>query len=268
MYKRTESATQLVYSDGLVIKLAAHAAILALVVWAFVALPSGGALTLSDRHGHLRYENPLGIAVERRVIEMEEIADVAVRRARHSPGSGPPTLSSRVEIHLANGERVPLTRHYSYRRAEMSAIVHQVNRHLQAPAGELSIAYNDHKPAVAIAGFLGLYAVYAILWGIRQTTLRVDRDRGRISVTVRGLLARRVEAWALTRIAYVVLQIKEPDGKRRRVRPAIVLQNQEIKPIFPEYSSVSEERYHAMLEDVARFSGIGLRQQPVGHGKP
>ena len=259
MHKRAASATRLVYSDGFAIKIAVHAALLSVVVWAVLVLPSGGVLTFSDHQAHLYYENPLGIAIDYRVMQVHNISDVTVSRARHRPGGGPPTLSSRVEIHLADGELVPLTRHYSNRRGEMAAIERQINGHLQGPSGELTVAYNDHKPALAIGSLLGLYAAYAILWGIRQTTFRIDRDRGRISVSERRLIARREESWSLSQVAYVTLQTKGPDEKRPKVRPALVLQNRDVKPIVREYSSVSGDQYRGMLTDVATFSGIAFR---------
>ncbi len=261
MRKNEESATHLAYSDGFLIKLAAHTIILGLAMWAFMALPSGGSLIISGFQGQLHHESPLGIVMQRRIFDVGEVSEAVLRSARHSPGSGPRTLAGRIEIHLTSGEILPLTRHYSNRRAEMAAIVRQLNKGLGGPENEMEVAYNDHKPAAFIIGFLGLYALYMILWGIRQTTLRVDRHQGRISLMVRGLIVRRNDAWRFSEISHLALQVKAPRRKRRRVRPVIALQSQVLKPILPAYSSVSDQQFRDMLENIAKFSGIEFRRE-------
>ena len=55
--------------------------------------------------------------------------------------------------------------------------------------------------------------------------------------------------------------IKAADPKRPRVRPAIVWQNWDVKPILPDDSPVCERRYRQMLEDIARFARAPFRQQ-------
>lgn len=263
MRNRRETDSRLEYHNGFVGKLLFFGLILTGSAALLLAVPSGGTVTFVDDEGMLIRESPVGVAVSRHPLRAEDLSAAVLQERRlRRPRAVPLPMSLRVELQPHSGEAIPLTLHYGAhnRRSELQRIQSEVNTHLEAPRGVLTVRYHDHRYAVAAAGLLGGFALYSLLWGAPQYRLVVDRMRKRLTLERRWVWGRRQQDWPFARIAHTTLQVRYRKQRRQRqVRPLLVLQDGTTVPIIRQYSGVAEKRHQAMLSDIERFSGVPFR---------
>lgn len=263
MRNRRETDGRLEYHNGFVGKLLFFGLLLTGAAVLLLAVPSGGILTFVDDEGVLIRESPVGGAISRHPLRAEDLSAAVLqesrpRRLRTLPAPG----SLRVELQPHSGESIPLTLHYGSlnRRSELQRIQREINMHLEAPRGDLTVRYHDHRYVAAAAGLLGGIALYGLLWGAPQRRLVVDRMHNRLSLERRWVWGRRQQDLPLARIAQTTLQVRYRKQRRQRqVRPLLVLQDGTIVPILRHYSGVAEKRYRAMLGDIEQFAGLPFR---------
>jgi len=247
------------YADGLLVKVVFHVGLLVLALWLLFGMASGAVLVLSDRQAELVRTSTVGTLVQRHAFSTDALVEARLQRARHHPGSGPPTLSSRVELVPTVGDPIPLTRAYGANRPEMMQIVRQVNTYLADPHGTLVVSQDHHRPTAFLAGLILLYVLYALAWGVQQTRLVVNRNQGRLTLVRRRLLSHQVQPFALARISHLELQtLNAQSEKRARVQPVLVLSNRDIVPLLPP-SGIGEKRVREMLERLGEVGGLPVR---------
>ena len=246
------------FRDGFVVKLLAHGLLLLLAALSVILLPVGGSLWLSNGLGSLCHHNALGWDLTCHDIQAAQVTGVSNERVRHRPGSGPPSLSSRLELHMRAGQTIPLTRHYQSADSGLSRQLHELQRYLQAPEGTFAISQDDRLIVVASASAIGLYSLYALFWGVRQHRILVQLDRGRLIRQRRGLLMTQRQEWPIPRIDCLLLETRSAGRKASKVRPAVRLQGGGLYPLLP-YSRVSEPAYRRMLEIMARSANLPLK---------
>ena len=263
MRHRRETDSRLEYHNGFIGKLIFFGLLLTAAAALLLAVPSGGTVIFVDDEGMLICESPVGVAVSRHPLRAERLSAAVLQERRlRRPRAVPLPMSLRVELQPHSGEAIPLTLHYGAhnRRGELLRIQREINAHLEAPRGALTVRYHDHRYAVAAAGLLGGFALYSLLWGAPQYRLVVDRMRNRLTLEQRWVWGRRQQDWPFARIARTTLQVRYRKQRRQRqVRPLIVLQDGTTVPIIRQYSGVAEKRYRAMLGDIEQFAGLPFR---------
>ena len=247
------------YADGLTAKIVFHLLLLALALWLLFLLPSGAELTLADRQAELIRTSPTGTLVSREAFATDALLEARVQRARRKIGGGPATLASRVELQTRDGGVIPLTRAYGQSHPEMAMIVRQVNTYLADPHGALMVSQDHHRPTAFLAGLIGLYALYALAWGVQQTRLVINRNQGRLTLGRRRLLSHQVQHFPLARISHLELRVRNSQSeKRARAQPVLVLSNRDIVPLLPP-SGIGEKRMREMLERLGEVGGLPVR---------
>lgn len=248
------------YADGLAVKIVFHAILLGLALWLLLCAPSEGVLTFTNGQAELVRTSLAGIIVERQSFASGCLVEARIQRARHRPGDGPPTLSSRVELLICDGTVVALTHAYGHRRAEMAIKARQINQYLAEPHGTLKISQNYNRPLALPAVIVGVYALFALLWGIHETRVQVDRDHNRLSLIKRRILVRQARDWPLSWISYLALEeTRSSSDKMRRVRPIMVLPDGSTEPLLSARSAVFEGELRTMLENLGRVANLPVR---------
>ncbi|ABI57711.1 hypothetical protein ACN2MM_12620 [Alkalilimnicola ehrlichii MLHE-1] len=268
MRKRREMGGRLEYHNGFTGKLIFFGLLLLGAVSLLVAVPSGGILSFVDDEGMLIRESPIGAPLSRHPLRADSLSGAVLRESRaRRERALPAPPGVRVELQPHSGEPIPLTLHHGAlnRRSELQQIQRAINAHLDTPRGAFTVRYQDHRYVLAVAGLLGGFALYGLLWGAPQRRLAVDRVRDRLSLGRRWIWGRRQQDWPLARIDHTTLQVRyRKQGRQRQVRPLLVLRDGTTVPILKDYSGVAEKRHRAMLSDIEQFAGLPFRAPEEG----